>query len=123
MGGGKKKKTTKKNKKKKNENGRKREFATDPRSKRAQEKIRRSGTSLTPTNTFHVFCVLFNLFYIFLFIGVRGVPERRIFFLGAFGTGVGCEFPFPSALLLRRRPPPPHWAKGFYRILKDPTGF
>ena len=39
MGGGKKKK-----------NGRKREFATDPRSKRAREKIRRSGTPLTPTN-------------------------------------------------------------------------
>ena len=41
MGGGKKKKNE-------NENGRKREFATDPHSKRAREKIRRSGTPLTP---------------------------------------------------------------------------
>ena len=41
MGGGKKNENE-------NENGRKREFATDPRSKRAREKIRRSGTPLTP---------------------------------------------------------------------------
>ena len=39
-------------------------------------------------------------------VGVRGVPERRMFFLGAFGTGVGCEFPFPSVLLLLLLPTP-----------------
>ena len=29
-------------------------------------------------------------------VGVRGVPERRILFLGASWKGVACEFPFPS---------------------------
>ena len=49
MGGG---------KKNENENGRKREFATDPRSKRAREKIRRSGTPLTP-----IFFVVKRIFF------------------------------------------------------------
>ena len=47
----------------------------------------------------------FLILMFYSIIGVRGVPERRIFFPGAFGTGVGCEFPFPSVLVLVLLPP------------------
>ena len=32
--------------------------------------------------------------YIYIYIGVRGLPERRIFFLGAFGRGFVANFRF-----------------------------
>ena len=53
----------------------------------------------------HPWISITHVYTLHMYIGVRGVPERRIFFPGAFGTGVGCEFPFPSVLVLL---PPTH---------------
>ena len=89
---------------KKKENGRKREFATDPRSKRAQEKNTPFGhtphsdiqehTKVSETKKC-IRNILFTHRHIYIhIIGVRGLPERRIFFLGAFGRGFVANFRF-----------------------------